>query len=73
MIADLCATSRARLEALPDASGAVALLNAVGVREGQPFIQGSDGSYDLQLNRFLRELPSWGIGQRTAFWATPGM
>ncbi|MGP3978303.1 hypothetical protein ACTWQF_30720 [Streptomyces sp. 8N114] len=30
-------------------------------REGQPFILGGDGSYDLQLNRFLRELPSWGV------------
>ncbi|MFF9244520.1 transposase [Streptomyces sp. NPDC014776] len=34
----------------------MAVLDRVGVREGQPFILAGDGSYDLQLNRFLREL-----------------
>jgi hypothetical protein len=32
-----------------------------GVRDGQPFVLGSDGSYDLALNRFLRELDGWGV------------
>ncbi|MFE4336051.1 site-specific integrase [Streptomyces sp. NPDC056831] len=61
MITDLCTTSRARLESYPGTDGSVAVLDRVGVREGQPFILGGDGSYDLQLNRFLRELPSWGV------------
>ncbi|WP_406529232.1 site-specific integrase [Streptomyces sp. I8-5] len=61
MITDLCATSRDRLESCPGAAGPVAVLDRVGVRDGQPFILGGDGSYDLQLNRFLRELPSWGV------------
>jgi site-specific recombinase XerD len=28
---------------------------------GQPFMLGPDGSYDLELNRFFRELPGWGV------------
>jgi site-specific recombinase XerD len=37
------------------------VLDRVGVRDGQPFILGADGSYDRDLNRFLRELTSWGV------------
>jgi site-specific recombinase XerD len=40
---------------------AALVLNRAGVREGQPFVLGSDGSYDLALNRFLRELDGWGV------------
>jgi hypothetical protein len=61
MIADLCTTSQARSESCLGPAGPVAVLDRVGVREGQPFILAGDGSYDLQLNRFLRELPSWGV------------
>ena len=32
-----------------------------GVAEGLPFLLGADGSYDLQLNRFFRELDGWGV------------
>ncbi|WP_309484523.1 site-specific integrase [Streptomyces himalayensis] len=39
----------------------MAVLDRGGVREGQPFILAGDGSYDLQLNRFLHELPSRGV------------
>ncbi len=38
-----------------------AVLHRVGADGGQPFVLGPDGSYDLQLNRFLRELASWGV------------
>ncbi|MGY1583181.1 hypothetical protein [Streptomyces sp. MN13] len=37
------------------------MLDRAGVREGQSFILSGDGSYDLQLHRLLRELPSWGV------------
>ena len=37
------------------------VLKRAGVDSGQPFILGPDGSYDLHLNRFLRDLPSWGV------------
>lgn len=37
------------------------VLDRAGVKEGQPFILGADGSYDVHLNRFLRELDSWGV------------
>ncbi|MFI2913896.1 tyrosine-type recombinase/integrase [Streptomyces sp. PDY-4] len=61
MIADLSATSRARVTTCSGIGDPVAVLDRVGVREGQPFILSRDGAYDLQLNRFLRELPSWGV------------
>lgn len=31
------------------------------MRDGQPFVLGADGSYDPALNRFFRELDSWGV------------
>jgi site-specific recombinase XerD len=40
---------------------AEAVLQRCGVRGGQPFVLGPDGSYDLNLNRFLRELDGWGV------------
>jgi site-specific recombinase XerD len=61
VIADLYPTLRGRLTsctALPDPAH---VLDRVGVREGQRFILCADGSYDVDLNRFLRELPSWGV------------
>ena len=46
-----------------EGGGAVAttVLRRAGVRDGQPFLLGPDGSYDLQLNRFFRELSTWGV------------
>ncbi|MDX3516150.1 site-specific integrase [Streptomyces caniscabiei] len=38
----------------------VAVLDREPVREGMPFILGPDGSYDVQLNRFFRALPTLG-------------
>jgi site-specific recombinase XerD len=32
-----------------------------GVRDRQPFVIGADGSYDMELNRFFRELNIWGV------------
>ncbi|MBT2899325.1 tyrosine-type recombinase/integrase [Streptomyces sp. McG3] len=37
------------------------VLQRAGVTEGQRFILGPDGAYDVQLNRFFRELPEWGV------------
>ncbi|MHB8342217.1 MAG: hypothetical protein ACYDB7_13775, partial [Mycobacteriales bacterium] len=42
-------------------SMAAVVFDRAGVRDGQPFMLGPDGSYDLELNRFLRELSSWGV------------
>lgn len=36
-------------------------LCSAGVSDRMPFILASDGSYDVQLNRFLRELPHNGV------------
>lgn len=36
-------------------------LRSAGVPDQMPFILASDGSYDVQLNRFLRELPHNGV------------
>jgi Site-specific recombinase XerD len=41
-----------------DAGG---VLHRADVRERQRFILGPDGSYDVHLNQFLRDLPSWGV------------
>ncbi len=42
-------------------AGGVAALNRAGVADGLPFLLGADGSYDLELNRFFRELDRWGV------------
>lgn len=52
--------------AVPRAKGdwgfeASAVLERAGVREGKWFVLGADGSYDVHLNRFGRELDSWGV------------
>jgi site-specific recombinase XerD len=41
----------------PDDHALVEALRLAGVPDHMPFILDSDGSYDLRLNRFLRELP----------------
>lgn len=40
---------------------ASAVLARAGARRGQPFVLAADGSYDLELNRFFRELDGWGV------------
>lgn len=54
-----------RPELLPPESESVGaphrVLERAGVADGQVFLLGADGSYDLELNRFFRELPSWGV------------
>ncbi|MHB1850340.1 MAG: tyrosine-type recombinase/integrase [Acidimicrobiales bacterium] len=40
---------------------ATTVLARAGVREGQPFVLDADGTYDPALNRFFRELDSWGV------------
>src|ERR1700722_14200237 len=42
-------------------AGGVAVLGRAGAADGLLFLLGADGSYDLQLNRFFRELDSWGV------------
>lgn len=37
------------------------VLRRAGADDGRPFILGPDGSYDRDLNRFLRDLESWGV------------
>lgn len=48
-------------ERSPDGHGFVEALRSGGVPDRMPFILDSDGSYDLRLNRFLRELPHNGV------------
>jgi len=40
---------------------AAAVLARAGVRERQVFVLAADGSYDVELNRFFRELDAWGV------------
>jgi len=45
-----------------DAAAVVASVFArAGVRERAPFVLGAGGCYDTALNRFFRELDSWGV------------
>jgi len=48
-------------ECSPDGHGFVEALYSAGVSDRMPFLLDSDGSYDLRLNRFLRELPHNGV------------
>jgi site-specific recombinase XerD len=41
--------------------GEAAVLSRVDGRDGMPFVLADDGSYDVELNRFLRELPGRGV------------
>jgi site-specific recombinase XerD len=55
-------TELARLGEVPGVGGdAAAVLARAGVAEGQVFALGPDGSYDVELNRFFRELDGWGV------------
>jgi hypothetical protein len=55
-------TALARLGEIPGARGdAAAVLTRAGAAEGQVFALGPDGSYDVELNRFFRELDGWGV------------
>jgi site-specific recombinase XerD len=55
-------TELARLGEVPSVGGgAAAVLARAGAGEGQVFVLGRDGSYDVELNRFFRELDGWGV------------
>lgn len=56
-------TSLARLciDDLPGGPPTAAVLSRVGTTDGMPFMLGADGSYDVELNRFFRELEGWGV------------
>ncbi len=55
-------TELARLGEVPGVGGdAAAVLARAGAAEGQVFALGPDGSYDVELNRFFRELDGWGV------------
>lgn len=55
-------TELARLGEVPGVGGdAAAVLARAGASEGQVFALGPDGSYDVELNRFFRELDGWGV------------
>jgi site-specific recombinase XerD len=42
-------------------SAGAEVLGRAGAGEGQPFVLGPDGGYDVALNRFFRELGGWGV------------
>ncbi len=58
-------TEPARAVVAPEHEGggtvAATVLRRAGVRGGQPFVLDHEGRYDLQLNRFFRELNTWGV------------
>jgi site-specific recombinase XerD len=63
-VAVLRVTEAARAASAPglDAGATVAaVLARAGVRDRQVFVLGADGSYDVELNRFFRELDAWGV------------
>jgi site-specific recombinase XerD len=63
-VVELHATRATRAGGEGDLAGVVdarPVLTRAGVRDGQPFVLGADGSYDPALNRFLRELDGWGV------------
>ncbi|MDH6115607.1 hypothetical protein P3T36_007729 [Kitasatospora sp. MAP12-15] len=57
----LYTTPRTLLANIPEPESAVAILGRADAGDGLPFILDADGRYDVQLNRFIRELPSSGI------------
>jgi site-specific recombinase XerD len=59
-LVELHVTELARGAGTPGVDAAAVLARA-GVRAGQVFVLGSDGGYDVKLNRFLRELEGWGV------------
>ena len=56
-------TDSAHLQTAPglDSEAVAAVAARAGLRDGRPFVLGADGSYDLALNRFFRELDGWGV------------
>jgi site-specific recombinase XerD len=68
-VVQLLRTSAALAAGAPLGLDAVAVLRRAGARDGQPFMLGADGSYDVHLNRFFRELDSWGVRSRNGIAA----
>lgn len=71
---ELFFTSYAALEDSPDPTGGdlhhlVDVLHEAAVEDGMPFILRDDGSYDLVINRFLRELKRQGVRSPNS-WAS---
>ncbi len=56
-------TNSPHLQTAPglDSEVAAAVAARAGLRDGRPFVLGADGSYDVALNRFFRELDGWGV------------
>jgi site-specific recombinase XerD len=54
-------TSAARAARAMPGVDAAGVLRRAGAGDDQPFVLGADGSYDVDLNRFFRELDSWGV------------
>jgi site-specific recombinase XerD len=48
-------------ECSPERQGFIETLRSAGVPDRMPFLLNADGSYDQELNRFLRELPHNGV------------
>jgi site-specific recombinase XerD len=58
---ELYVTDRARAARGSLAGDAVGVLHRAGARDGMPFVLGPGASYDVELNRFFRELDGWGV------------
>ncbi|MCR8574282.1 tyrosine-type recombinase/integrase [Streptomyces sp. Isolate_219] len=55
-------TAMERVAEIPGLAGnALGVLERADATTGMPFLIGPDGTYDLQLNRFFRELGDWGV------------
>jgi integrase len=63
-VAVLRVTEAVRAASVPGLDSGTApdsVLAWAAVRERQVFVLGADGSYDVELNRFFRELDAWGV------------
>jgi len=60
-LVELYFTEGARAAGGPLGADPAGVLRRAAARDGLPFVLGPDGSYDVELNRFFRELDGWGV------------
>lgn len=58
---ELYVTDAERATGGPPAPHSAGVLQRAGARDGLPFVLGADGGYDVELNRFFREMDGWGV------------
>lgn len=68
-VVQLRRTAAASADWLPGGVDPGEVLLRAGVLEGHPFVLAADGSYDVHLNRFFRELDGWGVRSRNGVLA----